>query len=269
MAEAARDPAEERELARRRAAGEPLQYVLGRWQFRSLELVVDPRVLIPRPETEWVVEVALREMRSMDRRVGASERGRAAGGDAGDPGGVAHGGEIVAVDLGTGSGAIALSLATECSRSVRIIATERSPAALEVASLNLAACDPEVASRVELLYGSWFDPVPGDLRGRVQLVVSNPPYVAAWEWPELPAEVRDWEPYDALVPGETGLEAIAAILSEAGSWLAPGGVVVIECAPGQRDAVLALAAGAGFSAAQVIPDLSGRPRVMVARVPVL
>ena len=226
-------------MAERRLAGEPLQYVLGRWGFRSLDLIVDRRALIPRPETEQVVEAALAEA----RRVGASR-------------------PLVVADLGTGSGAIALSLAAELP-GAQVWATDISAAALEVASANLCGLAGFAATRVRLLEGSWFDPLPVDLQGRLDVVVCNPPYIADDE--VLPDEVGDWEPALALRAGETGLECFVAVTAAAPAWLADQGVLVVEIAPSQADAVCALAVEAGFAQVQVRPDLSGRDRMIVAR----
>ena len=160
-------------LVTRRASGEPLQYVLGSWPFRSLELSVDPRVLIPRPETEQVVGVALAELHRM--HVGAISAGAQRGGN--EPSVVSP----VCVDLGTGSGAIALAMATEaCLRfpKIEVWATDVSDEALEVARLNLASTSKggeDGGIRVRFGQGSWFDALPPELRGRVDLIVSNPP----------------------------------------------------------------------------------------------
>lgn len=226
-------------MVERRAAGEPLQYVLGAWGFRSLDLYVDRRVLIPRPETEQVVEVALAELRGL-----GSEK-------------------PVVVDLGTGSGAIALSVAVEVP-AAQVWATDASGDALAVARANLAGIG-RAASRVRLEEGSWFAALPGLLQGRVDLVVSNPPYVADSE--ELPPEVVDWEPVDALFSGPTGLESVRAILEEAPRWLARPGVCVLEIAPHQADDGVAAAYACGFVEAKVHPDLAGRPRALAARLP--
>jgi release factor glutamine methyltransferase len=218
----------------RRAAGEPLQYVLGRWGFRTLDLLVDRRVLIPRPETEVVAGLAI---------------------DAVPPGGVL-------VDLGTGSGAIALSAAAERWPDIEVWGTDASPEALAVARANLAGLGRR-AGVVRLAEGDWYAALPDELRGRVDVVVSNPPYVAEGE--RLPAEVADWEPPGALVAGPTGLEAIEVVLDGAVDWLAPGGTLVVEIGETQGDAVLALAGSAGFEAARIEPDLAGRPRALVAQ----
>lgn len=227
------------ELVARRAAGEPLQYVLGRWGFRTLDLMVDRRVLIPRPETEQVVEVALAELRH--NRSWPSP---------------------VVADLGTGSGAIALSVATEAP-GADVWASDASPDALAVASANRSSLGLD--GRVRLVGGSWYAALPPALEGRLSLVVSNPPYIAASEVPGLPAEVRDWEPTEALVAGPTGLDAITEILRGAPRWLQPGGSVVVELAPHQADAGVALAHSAGLSDVEVGDDLAGRQRVLVAR----
>lgn len=236
------------QMVARRAAGEPLQYVLGRWAFRTLELMVDRRVLIPRPETEVVAGLALDALAAWDRR-------HAPG--AGQPRPVP-----VAVDLGTGSGAIALSLAAERWPHVEVWATDASPDALAVARANLAGLGRR-AGVVRLVEGDWFAALPEDLRGRVDLVVTNPPYVA--EADELPPEVADWEPRSALLAGPDGLDDIRRIVAEAPTWLAPDGVLVVEIGETHGDAVRALVEAAGFEQATVEPDLAGRPRALVAR----
>jgi release factor glutamine methyltransferase len=231
-------------MLERRAGGEPLQYVLGRWGFRNLDLLVDRRVLIPRPETEVVAGVAVEEVR---RLVASAHRGRT---------------PPLVVDIGTGSGAIALAVADEV-RSARVWATDVSADALAVARANLAGTGSLIGPRVRLLEGRWFDPLPAELRGRVDVVVSNPPYIAAGE--ELPAAVAEWEPTGALVSGPTGLEGIEAVVAGAAAWLAHPGAVVVELAPHQAAEAAALARGAGFDEVTVADDLAGRPRALVGR----
>jgi release factor glutamine methyltransferase len=238
------EPATERAMAffdqmvERRLAGEPLQYVVGEWSFRTLDLMVDRRALIPRPETEQVVDVALGEL---DRL---------------------HVDEPQVADLGTGTGAIAFSVAAERPRA-RVWATDVSTDALDLARANLAGLGSPGA-RVTLAEGPWFEALPPGLRGTLDVVISNPPYVAASD--ELPPVVRDWEPPSALIPGATGLEAIEVIVAEAPAWLRRPGVLVIELAPTQAEAAVALAEAAGFTEAFVAPDLWGRPRALVARL---
>jgi release factor glutamine methyltransferase len=221
-------------LAERRAAGEPLQYVLGTWAFRSLELAVDRRVLIPRPETEQVVEVALGELaRIAGARIEGGRTDDQASTDAQ---------ALVCVDLGTGSGAIALAIAAEGGSSglpLDVWATDVSPDALDVARANrdtLAVTDPEAAGRVTFAEGSWFDALPDRLARRVDLVVSNPPYVAEAEYDDLEPTVREWEPRSALVAprgrsGVAGLADVEAVVAGAGAWLARSGALVVELAP--------------------------------------
>ncbi|MDQ6614547.1 MAG: peptide chain release factor N(5)-glutamine methyltransferase [Actinomycetota bacterium] len=227
------------QMVERRAAGEPLQYVLGRWGFRRLDLVVDRQVLIPRPETEQVVEVALGEL----GRLGPSP---------------------VVVDLGTGSGAIALSLAAE-GRPGAVWATDRSPGAIAIARANLVGLGGSRATKVRLVEGSWWDALPETLTGQVSLVVSNPPYVTTAEMTSLPPVVAEWEPADALHAGPTGLEAIEVIVAGAPAWLARPGALVVELAPQQAAAAEALAHAAGFDETKVEKDLAGRDRALVAR----
>ena len=241
----------------RRLAGEPLQYVLGHWAFRRLDLMVDRRVLIPRPETEQVVEVALAEL---DR---LTPRGPEAAASA-RPESMPPRPAPTVVDLGTGSGAIALSIVAERAR-VRVWATDASDDALAVAGANLAGLAGFAATRVRLCGGSWWSALPGELEGKVDLVVSNPPYVATSEMPGLDGEVLDWEPQLALEAGPTGVEAVEEILSSAPSWLRPGGVAVLEIAPHQSARAKRAARLAGFAHAEVHPDLAGRDRVLVAR----
>jgi release factor glutamine methyltransferase len=227
-------------MLERRAAGEPLQYALGRWGFRRLDLLVDRRVLIPRPETEQVVEVAL--------RLAASAPPDA---------------EPVMVDLGTGSGAIALSLAQETPAG-QVWATDVSPDALQVAKANLAGMGGRAATRVRLAQGSWWDALPPELQGRISLAVSNPPYVPSADIASLPAEVRGWEPALALDGGSDGLDAVRQIVAAAPEWLGPAGILILELGDGQAAGAAELVRSAGMVVAGVHPDLAGRDRVLVA-----
>jgi release factor glutamine methyltransferase len=221
-------------MVERREAGEPLQYVLERWPFRQLELFVDRRVLIPRPETEVVVDAVLAE----HARVGGP-----------------------VVDLGTGSGAIALSVAAE-RPGTEVWGVERSPDALAVARANCTGLGRK-ARTVRLVEGSWFAGLPEELRGEVGVVASNPPYVP--DVAELPDDVERWEPAEALRAGDDGLADIRVIVAEATEWLAPGGALVVEHGDDQGPSTRALAASAGFTEIRTGTDLAGRERYLVAR----
>jgi release factor glutamine methyltransferase len=218
-----------RDLVARRARREPLAYVLGEWGFRRLTLRVDRRVLIPRPETEVVVERCLELLAGLDQP------------------------EVL--DVGVGSGAIALAIADE-HPSALVMGFDSSAGALEVARANLAATGLD--GRVRL--------VEHDLRGgfgaaRFDLVVSNPPYVGKDEIERLEPEVRDWEPRAALVgPGAT--EAIARGAYEA---LRAGGWLVLEVADGRSREVAALLGALGFEGVSIDPDLAGRGRIVSGR----
>lgn len=237
-------------MLERRLSGEPLQYVLGSWSFRGLDLMVDTRVLIPRPETEWVVECALEEAERLGLRRGTRT-----------PFGTADPSDLVA-DLGTGSGAIALALEAELPDAV-VWATDVSDDALAVARWNVAGCG---ATRVRVVEGSWFDALPETLRGKIAVVVTNPPYVSEREVVALPAEVADHEPRRALVSGPTGLEALQEIIAASVAWLADAAVLVCEIAPHQAGEVIALARSAGFDEVLVRADLAGRDRALIARL---
>ena len=234
------------EMIQRRRRGEPLQYVCGSWGFRRLDLMVDPRVLIPRPESEVLVEVALEEL----ARLRAGREGP-------EP--------LVVVDLGTGSGALALALADEApgvAGEIEVWATDLSAEALQVASANLAGLAGSAAPRVRLREGDWWAALPEELAGRVDLVVSNPPYVA--EADVLDAEVSGWEPAGALWSGPSGLEATEAILQGAPRWLGPGSALVLELATERAEQTLGLVRDHGWDAS-LRADLTGRARLVVGR----
>lgn len=219
----------------RLGAGAPLAYAVGRAPFRHLTLDVDERVLIPRPETEMLVEEVLR---------------------------VAKGCTGTAVDIGTGSGAIALALASEGSFS-RVLATDVSAGALEVAGRNARILAGALSARVEFRLGSLLAPV---LTERVALLVSNPPYIAYAEAAELPASVRDWEPAVALLSGANGMAATAEIVRDAPSVLEPGGWLALEVDTRRAMLVAELAAADGrYRDVAVRLDLAGRERFVLAR----
>ncbi|MCE9622873.1 MAG: peptide chain release factor N(5)-glutamine methyltransferase [Actinomycetia bacterium] len=242
-------PASERAVAHldamlaRLRAGEPLQYVLGRWSFRRLDLLVDQRVLIPRPETELVAEHAIALVRQV-----AAERAR--------PRAVA--------DLGTGSGALGLSLAAELPRGlVEVWLTDNSADALDVARANAAGLGM-AGECVRFGHGSWYAALPAALRGELALVVSNPPYIARDD-AQVAANVRDWEPHAALFAGDDGLADVRVVVAGATEWLAPGGWLVIEIGAGQRAAATELMTAAGLTQVDVFRDLAGLDRIAVGR----
>lgn len=239
------------ELVERRLAGEPLQYVLGSWSFCGIDLLVDRRVLIPRPETEVVAQIAIAEIARTGERVGPP-----------DPWGGALTAYAVA-DLGTGSGALALALAFALPEA-EVWATEVDPDALAVARANVAGAGTP-AVRVRVAEGSWFSALPPELKGHLRAVVTNPPYIAELELDGLPDEVAQWEPVRALVSGPTGREAIETIIPQAREWLEPSGALVLELAPHQAAAAADLARAVGFESVEVRQDLAGRDRALVAR----
>jgi release factor glutamine methyltransferase len=219
-------------LIARRLAGEPLQYLEGRVPFGPIEVKVDRRALIPRPETEQLWEAAV-----------------AALGEAG-PG-------TPIVDLGTGSGALALALKSVFP-AAPVYATDLSAGALDLARENAIAN----ALEVTFLPGDLFDPLPPGLRGRVELIVANPPYLSEDEWDQLPDEIRLHEPREALVAGPVGTEILARIADEACWWLGVGGRVLCEIGETQGEEARELF---GRYEREVRPDLAGRPRFLVAR----
>lgn len=225
---------------RRLAQGEPLQHVLGRWGFHRLTLRCDARALIPRPETELLVELALAELDGSDRRARR------------------------ALDLGTGSLAIAAALVAG-DEMVEVVAVDHSARALELAAENRELLDPAQRRRLELREGSWYDALSAAEFGSFSLIAANPPYLASDEWAELDPLVRDHDPYDALIAGPTGLEAIAAVIAGAPDALGRPGTLLVELAPTQTEAAERLARAAGAVETVVVADLAGRPRVLRAR----
>ena len=241
-----------RALVARRATHEPVAYILGRAYFRHLTLEVDPAVLIPRPETEELVEAALRLLR---RRPpwGQDVAAGAAGGHRESP-------SPLIADVGTGSGAIALSLAQEAG--VSVLAIDTSAAALAVAARNAKALGLEGA--LELVQA---DLLSGVADGSLHLVVSNPPYVASDEMATLAPDVGLFEPVAALEAGPEGLDVIGRLLPEAARALRPGGSVLLEVGYRQAAAVEKLARDAGFAVVSVHNDLSGKGRIVEATLP--
>jgi release factor glutamine methyltransferase len=220
------------EMVRRRLRREPVAYIVGRKGFRNLELAVDRRVLVPRPETELLVEVAL-------------ERAPA-----------------TLLDVGTGSGAIALAVADELP-ACEIVATDTSAAALEAARGNAARLG--LSDRVRFAAGT----IPAD--GVFDLILANLPYIAEPDWPSLQPEVAQWEPREALFAGADGLDAIRALLEECGRAFSRYPVesstaVALEVGAGQAPAVAELLRGAGFGTIETRRDLAGIERVVLGEV---
>jgi release factor glutamine methyltransferase len=214
-----------------------LAYVLGRWDFRHLDLAIDRRVLIPRPETEVVAGVAI----DLARAVPAP---------------------VVVADLGTGSGAIGLSLAHELpTDGVTVWLTDSSPDALDVARANLAGIGRRGAN-VRIAEGAWFGALPPGVT--LDVVVANPPYVAAGS-ADLDEGVRGWEPHGALFAGPDGLRDLRAIIEAAPGFIRPGGWLVLEIGADQGPAVARLMGGGAYTDVSIRPDLTGRDRVAVGR----
>ncbi|TVP55030.1 MAG: peptide chain release factor N(5)-glutamine methyltransferase [Gemmatimonadales bacterium] len=220
------------ERARRR----PLQYILGVASFRELELAVDERVLIPRPETEELVEAVLSRVREWGRE------------------------DLEAIDVGTGSGAIALSLLAE-GPFRRVVGVDRSGAALEVARENAERLG--MTGRVEFLEGDLVEPIgTGE---RFDVLVSNPPYVAPGEWAELAPEVRDFEPRIALEAGDDGLAFYGRLVADGGRILRPGGFMALEVGAGQAPRVAEWIRGhPGWERPVVLRDMAGRDRIVLS-----
>lgn len=217
----------------RRARREPTAYIVGEREFRSLALKVDSRVLIPRPETELLVDEAVAELTARC--------------DAGE-------GPLTVADVGTGSGAIAIGLAKELA-NVRIVAIDLSEGALAVAKEN--AQRHGVAERIEFRHGDLLSPLAGKT---VCGIVSNPPYVASPQWPELQPEVR-YEPKEALLGGREGLDVVQRLLAQVPNVLMDGGFLLIEIGADQGDKVAGLAEQHGYASCRIVKDLAGKDRI--------
>jgi len=241
------DAARARAIGARRAGGEPLQYLLGSWPFRGIELLVDPRALIPRPETEQVVEIALAAWRRLR------------------PGGSSP----TIVDLGTGSGAMGLSVAIELAAEAPELLL--SLCDISTDALGLAASNAQrLGVSAELVAGSWFDALDPSRRGTIDLLVSNPPYVPRASSHSLAIELS-YEPALALfsddAEGVPGLADAAQLIEEAPRWLSPGGILVIEMGEGQLDSAAGLARRGGLVEVSIHEDLAGKPRALCALRP--
>lgn len=220
-------------LIGKRLAGRPLAYITGKKEFWSLPFKIVPGVLIPRPETELIVETVL----------GMSPEA----------------GETI-VDIGTGSGNLAVALGKELPYA-RIIATDVSSKALKLAEYN---AKQNGVKNIKFVRGSLFSPLKElKLEGQGGFIVSNPPYVSAGEWIGLPAEVREHEPKRAFLGGKSGLEFIGKLVRGAPAYLRPGGTLVFEIGQGQANSALDLF-DARWAGVEVLPDLQGIPRVVKA-----
>ena len=216
----------------RRASGEPLAYLVGEAEFRGRVFEVSPAVLIPRPETEVLIDLALARLRGLTApRI---------------------------LDLGTGSGIVAIALALEC-RAASVVAVDLSPAAISVARDNAG----RLAAAVDFRQGDWFAPVAGE---RFDLIAANPPYVAAGD-PHLTRDGLPFEPQLALTAGADGLACIRRIVAGAPDHLKPGGWLLFEHGHDQGAASRNLMTGAGFQGAATFPDLAGSDRVSTAYLP--
>ena len=218
-----------RDLVQRRAAGEPLQHITGEAEFCGLKFAVDRRVLIPRPETELLVEVVAQRKPNK------------------------------IVDVGTGSGCVAVALAHRLP-GAEILALDLSPEALEVAQANAKRNNLE--KKVRFLQSDLLQKLPDSFAA--DAIVSNPPYIASGELAKLPKEVKDFEPVHALVAGEDGLEVIRRLVMDAKRVLSPSGFVALEIGAGQRAAVEQSFGKNSFEVVEVLKDLQGHERVIVA-----
>jgi release factor glutamine methyltransferase len=227
-----------RERVARRAAGEPVQYITGRQEFYGLDFEVNPAVLIPRPETELLVEVALELLRERDA-------------------------PPLVCDVGTGSGCIPVALLHERG-DARACGLDISPAALAVAARNAAR--HAVAERLTLHVSDCFDALEGARPQTFDLITSNPPYIAESELPHLPREVREHEPLVALTPGGDGLSVIRRLVAEAPRFLGAGGHLLFEIGYDQHEAVANLVAGNVWTLLDIHRDLQGIPRIVALRL---
>ncbi len=224
-----------RDGVRRRAEGEPLQYISGKAPFRHIEVKVRPGVLIPRPETEVLVGEVLTFLEGIS-----------------DP---------LVLEIGCGSGCIACSLALE-SPDAHVVATDISPEACAVAQENVELLG--VREQVDILSCDLDASVPGSKEGCFHAVVSNPPYIPDRVMEALPAEVKDFEPELALAGGADGLDVLRRLLPAARRWLRSGGLFAVELHEECLDAAASLAEAAGFVDGRIVDDLAGKPRILIA-----
>ena len=231
------------DMVRRRLAGEPLQYVMKRWAFRHLDVLVDQRVLIPRPETELLVDVGLI---IANERLKQVER------------------PLNIVDLGTGSGVIGLSMAHELPLGkTNVWLTDQSSDALDVARGNLVGVGQK-GGGVRLALGSWWNALDASLKGAIDIALCNPPYIAHND-DEVATDVHKWEPHSALYAGDNGLADIREVISGAPTWLANNGWLALEIGYRQGDEVRVLFENAGLVNIDIRRDLAGRDRIALAQ----
>ena len=229
-------------MVRDRLSGVPLQYVMKRWAFRHLDIMVDKRVLIPRPETEQVVQVAL----DIARKTSSDQALRV-------------------VDLGTGSGVIGLSMAFELgAEAAHVWLTDASVDALDVARANMVGIG-RAAANVRVVHGSWWDALPQDIAGQIDIAICNPPYIAQDD-NEVAPDVHLYEPHSALYASDNGLSDLRTVIEGASSWLKKSGWLVLEIGYQQAAEVLAMMSASGFVGAEIKQDLSGRDRIAVGQL---
>jgi release factor glutamine methyltransferase len=229
-----------RDLVRRRAQGQPLQQILGETEFYSRVFKVKSGVFIPRPETERLVEEAVALLAPPDRRLLAP----------------------VVVEIGCGTGIIGISLAMEIPR-LTVYATDVNPTAVKLTEHNAHTLG--AGPRIHVLPGNRFDPLPAHLKGQVDLVVSNPPYIREADIPGLAAEVSEHDPVEALSGGEDGLVFYRALVSGVSDWLRPGGHMAVEIGDDQGQDVEDIFSASGLEDIRVIRDYADRDRVVTAR----
>jgi release factor glutamine methyltransferase len=230
-------------MVRDRLSGVPLQYVMKRWAFRHLDVMVDERVLIPRPETEQVVQIALDLARKIESN-----------------------GALRVVDLGTGSGVIGLSMAFELGAdAAHVWLTDASVDALDVARANMVGIG-RAAANVRVAHGSWWNALPQDIAGQIDIAICNPPYIAHSD-SEVAPDVHLYEPHTALYAHDNGLADLRTVIEGAATWLKKSGWLVLEIGYQQGTDVLAMMTESGLIDAAIKKDLSGRDRIAVGRLP--
>jgi release factor glutamine methyltransferase len=229
-------------MVRDRLSGVPLQYVMKRWAFRHLDIMVDKRVLIPRPETEQVVQVAL----DIARKTSSDQALRV-------------------VDLGTGSGVIGLSMAFELGvEAAHVWLTDASVDALDVARANMVGIG-RAATNVRVVHGSWWNALPQEIAGQIDIAICNPPYIAQDD-SEVAPDVHLYEPHSALYASDNGLSDLRTVIEGASTWLKKSGWLVLEIGYQQGAEVLAMMSVSGFVGAEIKQDLSGRDRIAVGQL---